>query len=402
MIHICFGLHDADGHYSKFVGTTMASIFENTASPVTIHILHDSTLTNDNRDKFSYMAGKYGQGVNFHNVEELCPDEINFLRDRLAEKLRMRFSIGTFYRLLMKKIFGTGKIIYLDADIIVNLDIAELWRQDLQNFPLAAVPEIIATQRHMIVQKFLLNTGLVELEDYFCAGVAVFDLDKFDEKFFYDGLQFLTDNPQCESFDQDILNSFFSENYLKLEQKFDSFVLAERMTGGTVAQKIYHYAGNCIEPKLEEGFNRLFMEFFTRTPWFNVDMLGRIFDNYRSEREDWTLRHQQAMRLAFEHTRAFFVDPQNVWVIKILFCIHDDEPIIEFNGENSVEQLSAIMNEQRGQRLFFICLDDYKSVGLELIRRGFKEYEEFVNGQIFLTKEQCGYMAPEYEYIKAL
>ena len=29
MIHICFSLYDKSGSYSKFIGTTMLSIFEN-------------------------------------------------------------------------------------------------------------------------------------------------------------------------------------------------------------------------------------------------------------------------------------------------------------------------------------------------------------------------------------
>ena len=35
MIEVCFGLHDADGRYSKFTGTTLTSIFENTCAEVT-------------------------------------------------------------------------------------------------------------------------------------------------------------------------------------------------------------------------------------------------------------------------------------------------------------------------------------------------------------------------------
>ena len=33
MIHICYGLHDRDGKYSKFVGMSMVSVFENTSAP---------------------------------------------------------------------------------------------------------------------------------------------------------------------------------------------------------------------------------------------------------------------------------------------------------------------------------------------------------------------------------
>ena len=72
MIHVCFGLYDKTGSYSKFTGTAMLSLFDNTTSNVTVHILHDNTLTNDNREKFSYVAGRYGQRVKFYNVEKLC------------------------------------------------------------------------------------------------------------------------------------------------------------------------------------------------------------------------------------------------------------------------------------------------------------------------------------------
>mgnify|MGYP002623641676 CR=1 FL=1 len=173
MIHVCFGLHDGDGRYSKFVGTTMASIFENTLAPVTIHILHDDSLSADNRDKFSYLAGRYAQHVNFHDVEEICADDIKFLRDKLADKIKLRFGIGAFYRLLIKKILAPLKIdkaIYLDADIIVNMDIDELWHRDLKNFPLAAVPEEIATLDMMVENKFVLRSGRVRKENYFCSG----------------------------------------------------------------------------------------------------------------------------------------------------------------------------------------------------------------------------------------
>ena len=49
MIHVCFGLHDGDGRYSKFTGTMITSIFANTTAQVTAHILHDATLTASTR-----------------------------------------------------------------------------------------------------------------------------------------------------------------------------------------------------------------------------------------------------------------------------------------------------------------------------------------------------------------
>ena len=145
MIRVCFGLHDKTGRYSKFTGMTMLSLFENTTSDVKIHILHDKTLTQDNRDKFIYLAGRYGQAVKFYNVEELCADKIEDFKNFVPLVKTSRLSIGAMYRLLAPQILPSdiSRIIYFDSDIILNLDIAELWKIELGNKPLAAAPEAV-------------------------------------------------------------------------------------------------------------------------------------------------------------------------------------------------------------------------------------------------------------------
>lgn len=404
MIHICFGLHDAAGKYSKFVGTSMASIFETTNLAVTIHILHDATLTDDNRENFNKLAEKYNQLVEFHDVEQLCPDEITFLREKLADKINSRFSIGSFYRLLIKKILKAGKIIYLDADIVVNLDISELWQQNLADFPIAAVPEVDATQKFIIGNKFLLNNGVVKIENYFCSGVMVFNLDKLDEKFFYDGVQFLADNPACESVDQDILNAFFSENYLKLAQKFDSFVIIDRRLNSPVTEKIYHYAGQTFGLDRDNPYDKLFLENFARTPWLNVEILFNLGEEFRRANDQNSLRAQWLMKICNEHRRAFFVAQKNVAVIKMLFKVQDDEPIIEIRDQNSFKELVTKMHELHGQKMFFIFFENYDWIMERLVKHGFRENRHFLNDLMFMTREQGGhsYSPPERNFVQAL
>ncbi len=403
MIHVCFGLHDKNGRYCKFAGATMASIFENTSAPVTIHILHDATLVSDNRDKFSYLAGRYAQRVQFHDVEQICAEEIKFLRDKLAKAFSTRFGIGTFYRLLMKKIFTPLKInraIYLDADIIVNLDIDELWQHDLKNFPIAAVPEAEATFGYMIVNKFLIKENIVKHEDYFNAGVILFNLDAFAENFFYDGVNYLAEHAKCECFDQDILNAFFSTNYLKLSQKFDSFVPAERLRKLHVAKKIYHYAGQCVELKPDDDFNELFLGHFARTPWLNVDALFGIGEGFRRSNDEFTARFQWLMRLTSQHRRAFFVSPNNIDAVKSIFDIQDDEPIIELHNRNSLDRLIDIMRDFDGQKVVLLFQDNYDAFRSILSGQGFREHVHFANGLRFMNREQCRYEQREWALVR--
>ena len=142
MLHVCYGLYDKDGRYSKFTGTSMLSMFENIAAPphyVIVHILHDNTLSAENRDKFSYIAGMYSQTVKFYNVENLCSDKIAEFRQMMPTIDKTNVSIATLYRLLMPQVFPDDikKIIYLDADTIINIDIRELWQVELGDAPLA-------------------------------------------------------------------------------------------------------------------------------------------------------------------------------------------------------------------------------------------------------------------------
>ena len=381
MIHVCFGLHDADGLYSKFTGTTLTSIYENTSADVTAHILHDATLTDDNHDKFLWTAARHNQRVNFYNVDELCADEIRLLREVLADKIKTRFSIGTFYRLFAKKILPVDRIIYLDSDIVVNLDINELWRVDLKNFPLAAVPEMSATQGYMRQSKFLLKFGHVELEDYFNAGVILFDWSKFNADFFARGLDWFANNLQTECFDQDILNFFYSTNYLKLDSRFNSFASTEEEPP---AEKIYHYAGHVMDFDLKKPFSRLWMEYFWRSGWFNVDSVARLheeFSTYDAEVKNTLIRVTSALN---GRKRAFICFAAYVDAVKTVFDAADNELMVietflDFN------ELIRTIKKARTKRVFFSMVENFTLMHKIFSDIGLVEGKDFFNGLKFLT-----------------
>lgn len=51
MIHVAFCVNDANGSYVRHTAATIASIFENTKDKVTVHLIHDETLTDENKDR---------------------------------------------------------------------------------------------------------------------------------------------------------------------------------------------------------------------------------------------------------------------------------------------------------------------------------------------------------------
>lgn len=95
-IHICLGIHDKDGNYSVWAGTTMQSIVENTKAPIFFHILHDDTLNEMNKNKLSLIADNSGNGIEFHHFN---PDIFGSLADSMN-----RFTIGTMFRIMLPDI----------------------------------------------------------------------------------------------------------------------------------------------------------------------------------------------------------------------------------------------------------------------------------------------------------
>ncbi len=405
MIHVCYGLYDKTGHYSKFTGTSILSMFENTKEKVTVHIFHDDTLTDVNRQRFQAVAEKYNQTIKFYNFDKICPEKIKYLCEKLDNVFESRFSIGTFYRLMIdKNFFGddVSKIIYLDSDTVINLDIARLWEFSMKRYPIAAVPELYASQRYMLIDKFLINSGKVSIPDYFCAGVIVINLEKLEDDFFYKGIQWLADNPECNCFDQDILNNFFFRTYRKLPPEFNSFVeIEKRLSDGTILEKIYHYAGSvALGFDMKNPYDKLFFSYFIKSPWFDLELIENFYKIIKKiyiECQD--LRINFSARFSGKE-RAFFVTSDNVDTIKGIFMVKDSEEFIVAYSSKDLEKLISAIQKSRGKKIFFI-MANYNFVKEKLIDAGFVEKVDFLNAEVFLS-DKHGYKLPTYTILKFL
>ena len=392
LIHVCFALYDKTGRYSKFTGTAMLSLFENTASEVTVHILHDNTLPADNRDKFIYIAGRYGQRVKFYNVEVLCADRIAEIKTLFHAATQTRYSIATFYRFLIPKVFPPeiDKVIYLDSDIVVNLDIRELWQIELGDKPLAAVPEVeLDPSGHPVnsKQKYLIVQKLVAYEDYFNAGVLLLNLNflRKDEASINRGLKFLSEHPQMIWLDQDVLNYLYAANYVKLPEKFDVFINVERTRRpNKIRAAIYHYVVNYLALDTGDALNRLWMSYFVRTPFFDADTIGRLYAGFRNMHVGFKNSLAQVSAMVSGKTRAFFAVPNDVNTIRQIFYIRPDEEIIAADNQASFQKLLNIMHVSRGKKIFFIVVRNFPFQ--ILAQAGFVAGKDFVNGLDFLSE----------------
>ena len=413
MIHVCFCFRDKTGRYAKFAGTAMLSLFENSSAPpqsICVHVLHDETLTPDNRNKFIYLAGRYGQLVKFYDIANLCADKLAKIKELIPEAEKSRVTVGAFYKLLIPQVLPTDieKAIFLDPDTIVNLDINELWQVKLGDKVLGAVPE--AENGANSDKAFLLCIeGRVKGEDYFNSGVMLMDLNvlRGEEETIMAGIKFRGENPKHNFFEQTVLNYCFSSRLLRLPTKFNSFVRQERRSGGvqTLGRKIFHYASGSSRMGLDmnDPANRLWMDYFIKSPWFDEDAIGRLYTRLQKIRDDLKDSALKFSTIEPNKARVFFIEPAKIESLKKIFLIRDDELIIPAENEDSLQKLLAIMKISRDKCLSFIMTEKFfnKKFPFDLLEQeGFTEDKDFVKAWAFSNAQ--GKSIDSYSLIQSM
>lgn len=219
----------------------MTSIFENTHSKVTFHILHDDTLTDDNRQKFIRTAEKYSQGLELHDVTR----QMAGLGRNITESISRSFTVGSLFRLAAQDIITADKAIYLDCDIIVRLDIRELWKIDIDGYCMAAVIDGNVRYKSAFSSwRVRCRLNGCDSYSYVNSGVVIMNLAEIRKRgdFFKISAEWLRKhihNASCP--DQDAYNSIFRGSIKIIDSRFN--VISGTNPGGITENSVLHFAG---------------------------------------------------------------------------------------------------------------------------------------------------------------
>jgi lipopolysaccharide biosynthesis glycosyltransferase len=205
----------SDRDYSKIAAIAIQSIIENSKEINNYDIfIVGKEIWNENKRRISNMiSGLKNFSVRFVDMNY-------FLANTDVDKSLIcntsRFSKGgTYYRLWIPKIFKNyGKILYLDSDIVVLRDIADLYAEDIGDNIIGAAHDIeyirIAYKKHKssnFINKYSRGVLKISPYDYIQAGVILFNITLAQkEDFFEKSFDFLAKNPNPYNNDQDVLN----------------------------------------------------------------------------------------------------------------------------------------------------------------------------------------------------
>ena len=272
-IHIALAVHDSSGTYSQHAGVTMTSIFENTSSPVTIHLLHDNTLTQENREKFIRTAQKYSQEIEFIDMSKYS----EYLTAEL-QKMSKRLTIGTLYRAFIPQLLpNIDKVIYFDCDVIVNLDISELWNIDLENKSIAAVFDIINNMSPLSVYGLEKKICGIDIKKYINTGVLLINSEKIRKNgnFFEQVKNWLLHyHDFAPSFDQDAINSILADDIKFIDSKFNLWDLSKDVSNSI----IHMFNGKPWEGFTGREHEKIYWRMYLKSAWGEDNTINNLID----------------------------------------------------------------------------------------------------------------------------
>lgn len=396
-IHICFGIHDATGKYCKYMAVTMVSILTNTDSEVVFHVIHDDTLTIENQDRLNQTVNNYSGMIRYHKVS---------LDEKKYENYDLdRFTIGTLFRLMICNEIKeeTGRVIYLDSDIVVNLDIKELWDEELDGYLMGGCALKVSSGWPLI------EKGIVSEDDYFNTGVLIMDLEAINKKhdLWDECIRFILEKPELwRAPDQDAITYVFRGEIKKLDNKYNSRVYLCRKNGVS-DKRIYHFVGDSPRDVFDYLPDWLFFEALKKTPWGKEEIIINHYEKRIVEKD-------QQKRVVYELMKQVYEHPEKK---KIFWgaggSIHDIimDMIPWTDGDYYVDSKVKLWDQPHRQGVVFspeqleqedpektiviVTIFRYKEVKPILEKYGYVENVNFFNGKFLLPESATVFCSGE-------
>ena len=258
-----------DDAYVQHCAVMLRSLFHNNPRHSFRVFILNRGLSTASRHRLEQSLAEYRHSLEFVDVD----DEL--LR---TCKVTGHASIANYYRFLIPHALDPSvqRVLYLDCDLIVRKDIAELWQVDLKDHYVGAVEVWECEQDPRLLPRDAA---------YFCSGVMMLNLERWRRDDVTSALlQYASENDEkIKWWDQDVLNAVLQGQWLPLHPTWDvNFLTKPRNHPSLVFSiekseylstitdpAIYHFAGG-RKPwhYLYVGpFSNEYFRYLDRTSW---------------------------------------------------------------------------------------------------------------------------------------
>lgn len=266
-----------DDEYIPFLAVALQSLIANSSkeNEYLIKILY-TNISQENQSKINQYKRE--------NVDIEFVDLNNYI-ETVKDKLYTRdyYSKTTYFRLFIPELYPQyDKILYLDSDITILSDIADLYNIDMGDNLVAAAPDDVIQTIEVFQNYAEKVVGVADYRNYFNAGVLLMNLDAL-RKFDFQGkfLYLLSTVKFSVAQDQDYLNRLCKGRVKLIENTWDRMPIG----GDKVKREELHLIHYNLAFKPWHFEDILYKEYFWKyaqeTEYF--DKIQEIKENYSEE-----------------------------------------------------------------------------------------------------------------------
>lgn len=280
-----------DDKYIPFLAVSLQSLIENSKDEnfYLIKILY-TNISDENQKKIQKFE-KANVSIEFV--------DLNYYIEKIKDKLYTRdyYSKTTYFRLFIPNLYPQyNKALYLDCDIVLLEDVADLYNTDMEDNLVAAAPDDVIQTIEVFQEYAEKVVGVANYKNYFNAGVLLMNLDElrkfdFQEKFIYSLEKIKFSVAQ----DQDYLNRLCKGRVKIVDSNWNRMPIAkEKENQGEI--KLIHY-NLAYKPWHFEDilYKEYFWNYAEKTEFF--DVIQKIKENYTDEERFEDMEKDKALRM---------------------------------------------------------------------------------------------------------
>lgn len=267
-----------DNNYLMPCGVALCSVCENNKSEdITFHIV-STNLNAASQQSLENISTRYGKQIHFYKIDESLINRFPAKEDGQPEQITLAAYIRIFLCDLLPQ--EVKKVLYLDCDLVVTDNLAEMWNIDLVEYAGAAVPDYCCDDiRHY-------NRMKIDPKYQYCnSGVFLLNLEYWREHNVLDQMiTFFKEHRERVFYhDQDLLNGVLYDKIVRLDAKFNvqiaywakpnwcftSFQRWDELANARKHPVIVHYIST-MKPWFKECFytpQEYFLHYKSLTEW---------------------------------------------------------------------------------------------------------------------------------------
>ena len=282
-------------YFVPYLAVTIKSIIEHSNSLYNYDlIVFNKDITKKNQMILVKMLDNYDNfNIRFVDVSNIF--------SQLSLYTPGHVSIETYFRLIIPLYMQSyNKILFLDSDLCVLEDVANLYSIDIGNNVLAATEEclmsaLVGIHGQWVVDYMHNKLGLKNIDKYFQAGVMIMNIKKFMENSYSYTLLKMVNEFDYNIVDQDAMNELLNDDVYWLQNEWNYPPLQKHMKEVNYLDNMSDYIRrkylSVKEPKIlhfadsekpwfypDEDYAEVWWEYARQSPFYEL-ILARMMDN---------------------------------------------------------------------------------------------------------------------------